>query len=359
MKILFLNSSHQWGGNEKWTLEASCGLAEMGHGVYLGCRSSIFEEKSWCKKLKFIKIPFYNNLDLITVLKLIKIIKVLEIDVLVPTKQREYFLGGLAACFFPSLKVAARLGIERPIDNLRNRIAFCKFFDSVIVNSRRIITTLARTPGFDTGKCTLVYNGVELPELSSEVRARYRHELGVGEENQLIAVIGRLAPQKGFDMALEAFAALHQIIPSVRMVLVGSGDFFQVYRDLAENLGIDKFVTFTGHRDDVSGFFQASDLFWLTSRKEGMANVMLEAMAHKKAVVAFNVAGVDEILIDGENGFIINQDTTNHLVECSEKILMDDKLKEQVGCAAFKTVKNDFSKEKMYSSLEKAFEELS
>lgn len=358
MKILFLNSAREWGGNEKWTIEAACGLAQRGHEVFLGCRSRVFEEKAWCEKLRFVKIPFSNNLDLYTLLKIRSFIRKNGIEILVPTKQREYFLGGLAAAGIPSVKVAARLGIERPVRNFRNKTAFCSLFDSVIVNSQKIIETLGQTPSFDTSKCALVYNGVKIPELSVRIREEYRSLLGITGENRLIIGIGRLSPQKGFDLALKAFADLHKKFPAARLALIGAGSSEQEYRALAGVMGIKDHVIFTGHRDDVSGFIQAADLFWLTSRNEGMANVMLEAMAHKKAVVAFNVSGVDELVKDGENGFVVEPEDLTSLVDRSETLLLNDHLRELTESNALETVKNNFSREKMLCSLESLFERL-
>ena len=358
MNILFLNSAKDWGGNEKWTLMAASGLAERGHRVFLGCRSSLFSTRDASSGLRYVHMPFLNALDLLTVVKIWWFVVRNNIQIVIPTKQREYFLGGLAARCLPKVKVAARLGIDRPVENMRNRIAFCRLFHGVIVNSRKILTTLSGTPGFDTAKCHLVYNGIDLPQLSDGIRLKYRSELGIAEEEQLIVGIGRLAPQKGFDFALEAFSKLHRKLPSAKLALIGDGSSLEEYKTQAVSAGIKDHVIFTGHRDDISGFLQAADLYWLTSRSEGMSNAMLEAMAHKKAVLAFDVAGVDEAISDGESGVIIKMGDVEELAERSCAVLTDSKFRNSIETGAREVIEKRFTLSKSIDFLEKSLQKI-
>ena len=351
MNILFLNSAKEWGGNEKWTLTAASALAHRGHNVFLGCRSDLFREKCSEKNLKFVKFAFANNVDIVTLLKIRHFIKMESIDVVIPTKQREYILGGLAAK--GRAKVAARMGIDRPLYNFRNRFAFCKLFDIVIVNSTRIIDTLSRTRGFDPSKCRLIYNGVKIPELSQEIRDHYRHELNIDNDDVCMMCIGRLSAQKGIDYALKAFVEVHRVENNVRLVLVGEGSGRFEYEQLAEALNIRDRVVFTGYRDDVSGLLQAADVFWLTSRSEGMANVLLEAMAHAKACVAFDIAGVAEVVKNNENGIIIPFEDINGIKTATLQLIDDVAKKDRLAENGYKTVVAKYSVEKMCADTER------
>jgi len=351
MNILFLNSAKEWGGNEKWTLTAASALAHRGHNVFLGCRSDLFRQKCSEKNLKFVSFAFVNNADIVTLLKIRRFIKKESIDIVIPTKQREYILGGLAAK--GRAKVAARMGIDRPLHNFRNRFAFCKLFDVVIVNSTRIIDTLSRTEGFDPAKCRLIYNGVKIPELSPEIRGRYRHELNIDNDDVCMMCIGRLSAQKGIDYALKAFAEVYKVKKNICLVLVGDGSGRSEYEQLAETLNISDRVIFTGYRDDVSGLLQAADIFWLTSRSEGMANVMLEAMAHAKACVAFDIAGVAEVVKNNDNGIIVPFEDIAGF-KTAALLLIDDVAKRDLLAEnGYKTVVAKYSIEKMCADTER------
>jgi glycosyltransferase involved in cell wall biosynthesis len=357
MNILFLNSAKEWGGNEKWTLTAASALAHRGHKVFLGCRSDLFRQKCSEVKLQFVNFAFANNADIVTLLKIRHFIKKESIDVVIPTKQREYIIGGLAAR--GRAKIAARMGIDRPLHNFRNRFAFCKLFDIVIVNSTRIIETLSRTKGFDPAKCRLIYNGVKIPELSQEIRTRFRHELKIDNSEVCMMCIGRLSAQKGIDYALKAFALICSVKENVRLVLVGEGSGRGEYEQLAETLNIADRVVFTGYRDDVSGLLQAADIFWLTSRSEGMANVLLEAMAHAKACVAFDIAGVAEVVKNNENGIIVPFEDIAGLKTETLQIIDNVAERNRLADNGYKTVVTGYSVEKMCADTERELVELS
>ncbi len=100
MNILIINSAKEWGGTEKWALYAAYGLADLGHKVYFGCRGEIFQKRAFQQNVEFITFPFSNNADLLTVYKIRSFLRKKKIDVVMPSKQREYFLAGLAAKFF-------------------------------------------------------------------------------------------------------------------------------------------------------------------------------------------------------------------------------------------------------------------
>lgn len=349
MNLLFLCSARSWGGNEKWTLAAAEGLAARGHTVYLGARTDLFATRSIEKRLHHRRYPFAGNYDLRTVLQLCRDFRRLEIDIVLPTKQREYFLAGLAA--FPSrrVKTVARLGIDRPIRNWRNRLAFCRFFDGVIVNSRSILDVLAKTKAFDSTICRVVPNGIPIPDLDPDARSRIRKELGLKDSAFAIVGVGRLTPQKGFDDAIRAFAKLPA---ETRLVLVGEGSHEAEYRQLAESLGVAGRVLFTGFRDDVPALLQSCDLFWLPSRSEGMPNALLEAMANGRAAVAYGVAGVREVLEDGGQGFVVPMGDIERLAKATQELIANPALRARIEREARERARTEFSPEAMVHRVE-------
>jgi glycosyltransferase involved in cell wall biosynthesis len=356
MNILFINSAKEWGGNEKWSLAAAEGLARKGHKVFFGCRASTFREHARGAGVVFVRFPLANNYDVLSLADIAVFLCRQSIDIMVPTKQREYFLGGFAAWLLRRVKVVARLGIDRSLHNWRNRFAFKNLFDGVIVNAESIVRTLGQTMGFDVSLCRVVRNGVAVPELIAATRARKRKELGLQERDVCIMGIGRLAPQKGFDYAITAFARLAKKNPLVKLVIVGGGDG-SVYREQAYTAGVGNSVIFTGFRDDVTELIQAADICWLTSRSEGVPNTMLEAMAAKIPVAAFDIAGVPEVLKNGENGFLIKFEDIDGLAAATERLIEDPALRQQIGESGFRTVVNEFSMEKMISETEKYLKE--
>ncbi len=351
MNLLFINSAKEWGGTEKWALYTAHGLAEMGHNIFFGCRSEMFQKRRMKGNVKFVKFPFINNFDVGTIFKINKFIKAEAIDIILPTKQREYFLAGIAAKF-AGKKVAGLYGIDRPIHNLRNWIVFCKLFDIVFVNAKKIIDVLSITKSFDTNKCKLVYVGVEPIKLSRTTRMQKRHELGIAEQEICLMGIGRVAAQKGFDYAIKALAMLVKKHSDVKLVIVGNGEI-DIHRQLAADNGVEDKVIFTGFREDVHELVQVMDIFWLPSRSEGIPNTMLEAMSACKPVVAFDIAGVAEIITNNENGFIIPFENIDLFFDATSKLIENPSIMKQIAERGFKTVREEYSMKKMCDDTEK------
>ncbi len=357
LNLLFLCSARAWGGNEKWTLAAAEGLAHRGHVVHLGVRSPIFQERARGAEVAFRSYPFSGNLDLKTILALRRDLQELAIDVVIPTKQREYLLGGLAARGTPA-KVVARLGIDRPIRNWRNRLAFHRLFDRVIVNSQRIVEVLAQDRKFDASICRVVHNGIPLPELDPSHRPRIRAELGFSDRDFVVAGVGRLTPQKGFDLAIEAFAQVAAEVPEAKLLLVGEGSALAEFESLVESQHLGDHVLFAGFRSDVPAVLQAVDLFWLTSRSEGMANVLLEAMAGGRASVAFDISGVRELLREGIDGRIVPFGDLDALAQTTLTLRSDTGARQGFETSARQRVAADFSPESMVAGVERVLAEI-
>ena len=348
MNLLILNSARSWGGNEKWSLAVAQGLSARGHRVWFGHSGPMFPERAGETKIEWIKYPFAGNYDWGTMRAIRRDLKRLAIDVVLPTKQREYFLGGLAAWNFARPKVVARLGIDRPVRKFRNRIAFTRLFDGVIVNSQRIAEVLAECRGFDSAKCKVIHNGIELPELDPTARAWMRSELELDESAFVILGVGRLTEQKGFDLAIRALAS----VPAALLLLAGEGEQ-RALRALAGDVGVADRVRFLGFRKDVPALLQAADLFWLTSRSEGMANVLLEAMAGGRPACAFAISGVSELIEDGIQGKIVPFGDLHSLAEATNQLIVEPNRRLEMGRAARERVAENFSPGRMIDETER------
>ncbi|MBN2036137.1 MAG: glycosyltransferase family 4 protein, partial [Chitinispirillaceae bacterium] len=240
----------------------------------------------------------------------------------------------------------------------RNRFAFTRLCDGVMVNAKSIVSTLGKTPGFDTSICRVIYNGIEVPEQNPDVRASIRREFTIDADTFLIGCAGRLTPQKGFDRAIEAFAALAQNSPQARLIIAGDGQLLDRYKKQASAVGVEDKTIFAGYRNDMTDVLQALDLFWLTSRSEGMPNALLEAMACAKASVAFDVAGVPELLENGSEGFVVKQGDCAALAERTRYLMVHPEERRQMEAAALKKAGEKYGMQRMVEAVETYVAEL-
>jgi len=174
----------------------------------------------------------------------------------------------------------------------------------------------------------VIPNGVdqELFNLSNTTQEDSR------EINILFA--GRFTPQKGLDFLLKSLSLLPPHIPSIQVWLAGDGPEKSQIEKLAHEIGRDGLkINFLGWQlhPQLYQLYREADIFVLPSRDEGMPNVLLEAMAAALPVVATRVPGSEELVRDGENGFLVDKDDLKGLAQALEKLVSQPGVRRQMG----------------------------
>ncbi|HSU12949.1 glycosyltransferase [Longimicrobium sp.] len=293
MKLVIQNGSRVWGGNEKWLATLASGLIARGHQVVVSCPRGAVRNRLGEMGIATTPVRPRGELDAVSGIAFARWLRRERPDALLLTSWRPLAWGAWAGRRARVPRIAVRLGIVRTFPRRGGRArAFRRWVDAMIVNSTEIRDTWLRSaPGFPADRVNLVLNG--LPARDAErpsLRARLRNELGIGPETLLIGGAGHLAPRKGFDLLLRAFAAAD--LGDARVVIAGGGDHLAELVEIAREMGITERVHFLGHRGDGPGVIAGCDLFVVPSRNEGMANVMLEAMAAGVPVIATGISGV-------------------------------------------------------------------
>ncbi|KQS04347.1 hypothetical protein ASG11_08865 [Sphingomonas sp. Leaf357] len=166
-------------------------------------------------------------------------------------------------------------------------------------------------------------------------------------DDEVIACIGRHDWQKGFDLALPIFAKILHERPGARLILVGEGDLEAQHRAQAEKLGLRDRVLFLPRFDHLAEIWSQIDVFLLTSRYEGIPNVLAEAMAYGKACVAFDCpTGPSELITDGIDGYLVNVGDEEIAAERCLRLLRDENLRDRIGTAA-RSIADRFSQAKI------------
>lgn len=167
-----------------------------------------------------------------------------------------------------------------------------------------------------------------------------------------ILAAGRLVQQKGFDVLMNAFAAMEKKYPNLKLVVLGEGGERAALEEQAINLGIGDRVIMPGVVNGVGDYMHNAIMFVLSSRHEGFPNVLVEAMASGLAVIATDCpSGPAEIIENGVNGVLIPSDDVMALAQTMSRLMDGDDLRDKLGEAA-SGVNNRFSMDKILSQWE-------
>lgn len=214
--------------------------------------------------------------------------------------------------------------LSRPVIHLLWREA-----RGVIANSKGLQELAWKSlPGL---KIQVVPNGVD-PELFNLIRPRQENTGGIN-----ILFAGRFTHQKGVDLLLKSLSLIKSNIPQSQVWLAGDGPERKKMEKLAGSLGSgSRFnIEFLGwkNRAELYDLYQRADVFVLPSRDEGMPNALLEAMASALPVVAMKVPGSEELVLDGQNGFLTDKEDEKALARALEKLISDPNLRIKMGTA--------------------------
>ncbi len=165
------------------------------------------------------------------------------------------------------------------------RALYCRA-DRIICQSRAMADDLAAEVGIAAERLAVLPNPVDLDGIQGVTEP----ERWPGFGPHLLA-LGRLVPEKGFDLLLRALALVRRDFPHADLVIAGTGPEDGTLKRLADELGLKNAVWFAGHVDQPCGFYAGANLFVLSSRHEGMPNVLIEALASGLPVVATPASG--------------------------------------------------------------------
>jgi glycosyltransferase involved in cell wall biosynthesis len=211
--------------------------------------------------------------------------------------------------------------------------------------------------GLPREKLVVIPNGVELARFDTATPCDWT-VFGVPADGQVLIAIGRLEPQKGIDVLLNAFATVAEQHAHSHLVIVGDGPDRAALQQQAEGLQLKQRVTFVGRRDDVPRLLAGSVALVLPSRWEGMPNVVLEAMAAAKPVIATQVEGTQELVRPGRTGWLVPVDDATALSQAMCELLGDAAAAIQLGRESQRIVSSEFTISAMVTAYDRLYREL-
>jgi glycosyltransferase involved in cell wall biosynthesis len=355
MNILFINSiaKHKFGGGEKWMIKAAAGLSSAGHKVFLaGKKDSEIIRFAQKAGVATVALTIHADISPLATWRIARFLKRERIEVLICNLNKDVRVAGLAARIVGTPVVLARHGMQLCGKKWKHKFTLTRLTDGIITNSETIKKAYAGYGWFANDFVKVLYNGIE--DKSRVIAYDFQKDFG---NKRVILSAGRLAEQKGYGYFLQAAQKLLSKRDDLVFVIAGKGKLEADLKKLANDLGIQDSVRFLGFIEDLDPYIKGCDLFVLASIFEGMPNVVMEAMALGKAVVATDVNGARELMLDGSTGTIVPPRDPAALAAAISVLIDDRELCEDFGVAGLARVKKEFTIPAMVRNIERFLSE--
>jgi glycosyltransferase involved in cell wall biosynthesis len=219
--------------------------------------------------------------------------------------------------------------------------------NAIVANSEAVKNYLI-AEGIPAGKIRVIYNGLDLQRLTPELTDRKTicAELGLPVEDNIkfVTLVANLRHKvKNQPMFLRAAQKVLEKFPNAHFVLAGEGELRESLEDLPKELKIAENTHFIGRCTRVSELLSVSFAGVLTSFNEGFSNAILEYMAARLPVVATDVGGAREAVVDGETGFLVESGDAEAMADRLIGLLEDEEKARRFGASGRKVVEEKFS----------------
>lgn len=190
----------------------------------------------------------------------------------------------------------------------------------------------------------VVWNGIDVARYSPvRWRALRRSLLALDLDQQLVICIGRMTPQKGHALLLDAVARARREAPHLTLVMAGDGPLRETLQAHARHLGLGEAVRFLGNYPHVPQLLSCADIQVQPSSFEGLPLAVLEGMASALPVVVTNSIGSNETVISGESGLVVPPDDPASLAQALLRLVRDQRAATQLGVRARRRVEREFT----------------
>jgi glycosyltransferase involved in cell wall biosynthesis len=349
--ILITLENPERSGAPRMALQYARALVSAGHRVLAVCgppseaASSILPDLQQAG-VEVRRVPSFAPRTAMTLLRRLRdVIRGENIDCVVGFQQRDRVLACLTArlagtrCVISAQSQHVFRGgpLERRLKERIYAWAMRGRADLVICASEVVEEELRRRFAVDGGRTTVLPNGIDVqafPTFGVEEARTVRRDLDVSDGELLFLNVGRIDPQKGHDLLLDAFLTVAERHPHVRLAIVGSvgrssaSSEARKYQDRLRSVvlaaGLETRVLFLGWREDVPALLAAADLYVQPSRWEGWPVAVVEAMAAGLPVVASDCAGRPRGFVDGEHGWIVPTGNVASLEKALEEAIATD-----------------------------------
>ena len=368
IKVLHMLNTSDIGGAEKLLLDI-CRYTDKDKfdliitSFQKGALENEFKRFSYVKK---IDLNDSKQFSFKTLRRLNKIIKKERIDIIQTHLQKPDLYGFLLKLKNPHVTWIIKKGNT---DDYRTKLFWRisngfihRFANLVIPTSNQVKEFTKKIEFVPEKKFKVIYSGIDTAAmdlaLKKDCSKKLKKELGFKKTDKVIISVGRLVYQKGFSYLIRIMKELTEQDKRYKLLIVGDGPLKSKLESLILNLKVNDNVKLLGERTDVIDLLQISDLFCLTSVKEGIPITLMEAMYVGVPIVTTNVGGNKELVQHGQTGFLEKAKDISSIKQRIKQLLHKESIRKKFIENARKTILARFSIIKTTRNYEKVYIQL-
>lgn len=346
------------GGSGIIATELGIKMAERGHDVHFITSNIPFRIRKPLPNITFHQVEVnqyavfqYPPYDITLSTKISDVIKEYDLDVLHMHYAVPHAVCGILAKQMSGkdVKIMTTLhGTDITVlgydHSLKNAIKFG-------IEQSDIVTSVSHSLAqqtyeiIDTNKEIVpIYNFVRENEFPTRHNEELKDCYGILPEEKVLIHVSNFRRVKRIDTIIETFAKVHERIPS-KLILLGDGPELLDMRQKARELNVEEHVLFLGKQNDVSAFYQLSDLVLLLSEKESFGLTLLEAMRTGVLPIGTNAGGIKEVIKHEETGFIVNIGDSEQAAQYAIQLLENPNLYKQMQSKMLEDIRDRFASE--------------
>ena len=364
MNLLFFDSvdRNTFGGYENWILLAAEHFARKGGRVTVVGRAGseyLRRAAAFSDQIETVGLSIGGDFKPATIMHVKKLLAQKQIDLMTVNFNKDVRLGGLAARWYGKTRVCWRIGLDITGNGWAHRFLSPRLVDGVIVPSHALKKQVMRHGYLSDEMVRVIHNGTKdktfmRPDGAAAETLRRKYELN--RDDLVAVVVGRFVDQKGHVYLVEAAPGIVAQVPNVRFLLLGNGPLEQKLKGRIAELKLEKHFVFAGMLDNIDAELAGADLMIHPAIEEPFSHAILEGMRAGLPIVASNVGGIPEALIDGETALLVPSRDPAGLLAAVARLLKDEPLRSRFSQATQKRWRAEFRVDAMMRKVEEYFD---
>ncbi|MFH1824768.1 MAG: glycosyltransferase family 4 protein [Candidatus Firestonebacteria bacterium] len=372
INVLHIITKLELGGAQENTLYSVANHDREKYNVFLisGTEGELVEDAKGIKDAQIILLPELKHkispfYDIYCLLKLWRLFKKYKIDIIHTHSSKAGILGRFAG-YLAKIPIIIQTIHGFSFNDYQNffvrnlyiffeRIA-AKISDKLIAVTKIDIEKGLKAKVGVAEQYTVIHSGINIDEFSSQHKeVEVRKEFNIPLDYKIVGMIACFKPQKNPLDFIRVAKIVKESFSKVKFILVGDGELRPDIEKLISELNLHNDVILTGWRRDVAEILSSFNVLVLTSLWEGLPRVFPEAMAERKPIVATSVDGAKEVIINGENGFLLEPKNLKGMAEKITYLLNNENIAKKMGECGFNIAKS-FDAKEMVKDIEEVYE---